>query len=335
MKIFLSLAAYRDPFLPITVTSAYDNAMYKDSLVFAVVEHAYAKEFFDAQAFSFRNQIRHYRMDPIYAYGACAARHLAQTLFNGEDYFFQVDSHTIFEPNWDAQLVAQMENLLMNHQRPVISGYPSFFRMLDPQKLLYGDFNLHRDCLVLSVSQENSFCDGSYLVHIKSEVIKSDTPMVTGFLIGANCFFTVGEVTAEVPYDPFLYFFGEEPSLALRLWTHGYNIFHMNGLPLSTCYERNYRTLHWADPIDKDRSVPWLALERNSQQRLGEIVTGRLQGIYGVGKVRSVQAYADFCGINYLNRTLHPKSYMGGAVFKPYYPELSESATPNFHHPAY
>lgn len=332
MKIFLSLAAYRDPFLPITVKSAYENAKYKDSLIFGIVEHSYAKEFFDLQAFSFKKQIRYYCIDPVYAYGACAARHLAQTLFNGEDYFLQVDSHTIFEPDWDAHLVTQMESLLADHHRPVISGYPSFFRMLDPQKLVYGEFNLHRDCLVLSASQENTFRDDSYMVHIKPEVIKSDTPAVTGFLIGANFLFTVGEVTAEVPYDPYLYFFGEEPSLALRLWTHGYNIFHINGVPLSTCYERNYRMLHWADPVDKDRSVSWLSLEKKSQRRLSEIVTGRLQGIYGVGKVRSIQAYADFSGIDYLNRRLHPKAYIGRRVFQPHHPQKQQLPDQASHH---
>ena len=88
MKIFINLASYRDPFLPITVASAYQNATYKNALVFGIVEHAYARETFDPDLFAFKAQIRYCRLDPLYAYGACWTLHAVQMLYNNEKYFF-------------------------------------------------------------------------------------------------------------------------------------------------------------------------------------------------------------------------------------------------------
>lgn len=315
MKIFLSIASYRDPFLPYTVMSAYQNATYKSDLMFGIVEHAYAKEFFDSHAFVFKKQIRHCQIDPIYANGVCAARHLAQTLYNNETYFFQIDSHTVFEPGWDEYLIAEFEKLNVNHPRPVITGFPREFVIPDYKNVHSIERRNHNHFLALRLHEQQAFKD-DYVILCTSLMLHKQGP-VYGFYVHGNSLFTVGEVISEVPYDPHLYFYGEEQSLALRLWTHGYDIFHLQYLPMYVCYDRNYRMLHWADPIDQQRGQQWWWLEQRSRNRLREIVTGQLRGIYGVGQVRSIQAYADFCGIDYLNRKIDAKAITGEGIFLP------------------
>lgn len=223
MKIFLSIASYRDPFLPYTVMSAYQNATYKNDLAFGIVEQAYAKEFFDIHTFGFKKQIRYYQLDPLYANGACAARHLAQTLYNDETYFFQIDSHTVFEPGWDEYLIAKLEQLRVNHPRPLISGMPREFVIPDYKNVHSIERRDHTDFVALCVHEPKAFKD-SHVVLCAPLIIHEQGP-VYGFYVKGGSLFTLGEVINEVPYDPHLYFYGEEQSLALRLWTHGYDIF--------------------------------------------------------------------------------------------------------------
>lgn len=46
--------------------------------------------------------------------------------------------------------------------------------------------------------------------------------------ISAGMLFTLGHAVMEVPYDPYLYFTGEEITLGARLWTSGWEIYCPN-----------------------------------------------------------------------------------------------------------
>ncbi len=58
-------------------------------------------------------------------------RNLAFSLYDGEQYFLQIDSHTCFEPGWDDTLRAQHTQLLARAAKPIISTYPYRFDMVD------------------------------------------------------------------------------------------------------------------------------------------------------------------------------------------------------------
>ena len=49
-------------------------------------------------------------------------------------------------------------------------------------------------------------------------------------LIAGGFLFGPGSIVSDVPYDPYLYFDGEEISVSARLWTHEYNIYTPNEL---------------------------------------------------------------------------------------------------------
>ena len=52
--------------------------------------------------------------------------------------------------------------------------------------------------------------------------VEVDTP-VAGFHVAGGCVFAPGRIVNEIPYDPLLYFHGEEQALALRAWTRGWD----------------------------------------------------------------------------------------------------------------
>ena len=138
-----------------------------------------------------------------------------------------------------------------------------------------------------------------------------------GFHLGAGCLFAPGELVTHFPYDPYLYFHGEEQSLAARLFTHGWDIFHTPGLPLAHLYRSANgnaptRPLHWDASQDAQRTQSWWTLEQRSRARLKALLQSSQDlGVYGLGRVRTLADYADFCGIDYSARTLAARAYQG------------------------
>lgn len=313
-KIFISIASYRDPLLYSTVMSAYTNASRKDRLVFGIVDQSFPGEFFNLKGLSFSDQVRYLRVDPEYGRGACWARNLAQSMWNGERYFFQVDSHTLFNERWDDVFLNYMQELEKYHEKPLITAYPHGFVAVDNNINNLKKSN-YSGTLALVADQAGSFVNSMY-VSIQARVLASGPP-IHGFLISANCLFGHGAMCEEVPYDPYLYFSGEEHSLALRLWTSGYNIFHVANIPINHHYGRDYRTTVWSDEfIEKNRPQKWYLYDKSSKNRLADVVTNKLKGAYGLGNKRTLNEYIQWCGIDYLNKTLNINSVTGDDTFK-------------------
>lgn len=53
-----------------------------------------------------RKHIREVRLDWHEATGPCRARHLAQCLWSGEEFYLQIDSHMRFAACWDRDLIS-------------------------------------------------------------------------------------------------------------------------------------------------------------------------------------------------------------------------------------
>jgi hypothetical protein len=122
-------------------------------------------------------------------------------------------------------------------------------------------------------------------------------------MLSAGSIFTLGSFVEDIPYDPVLFFNGEEQSLALRAWTKGYNLFHTSKIPLYHCYDNSYRKMYWDS--DEIKLTDWTQLEKNSMARLQQIVTGEYIGSYGIGNERSID-----------NKICDTKAHTGIEMFK-------------------
>ena len=122
-KIFISIASYQDPLLKETLCSAYENAEEKENLRFGVCEQSNLG--IDLASISFANLIQYELIDPVIAKGPCWARSRIQNFIDNEDFYLQIDSHTIFTKGWDQILIQYhnwIEKVLISNF--VITGYP-------------------------------------------------------------------------------------------------------------------------------------------------------------------------------------------------------------------
>ena len=100
--IFIQIASYRDPELPITLQSCIENANNPENLRFGI-----CRQFREGDGF---DEIPEYENDPRFrvvnvdwkkAKGVCWARNIVQNEYDGEAYTLQIDSHHRFAPGWD------------------------------------------------------------------------------------------------------------------------------------------------------------------------------------------------------------------------------------------
>jgi hypothetical protein len=198
-----------------------------------------------------------------------------------------------FVPGWDEKLIAMLGKC--SGKKPVISTYPLEFTPPDqfaPDELV--------------TIQPKGFDDDGVLTQYSwlFPLDKAPDNPETSAFISAGMLFTSGRVVDEVPYDPYLYFTGEEISLGARLWTSGWEIYCPNEVIAYHNYiKQTGRPRHWDDQTD------WVNLSQRSRRRLRHILgieilnqdSDDLMGIerYGLGSIRTLAEYEAFSGLDF------------------------------------
>jgi len=309
MSIFISIASYQDPLLVSTIFSAHDNAQNKDGLIFSICDQS--DEGIKVEEISFANQIHYEHMDPLFSKGPCWARHRAQSFFQEEDFFLQIDSHTQFAPGWDSMFIEQLNKISSIEsddgyfKKPIITSYPRSFKVLDFDKGLFQLKIGDKHTQVITYRKDSLFSKGSFSRQIGIPTKHSD--ITHAILMAAGCIFTKGSFVKEIPYDPNYYFYGEELSMALRAFTKGYSFFHIPDVPLFHLYTDTGnipRKLHWDPEDDENRVVKWKELDKKSLERLDALFAGNVEEPMNLGKERSLEDYASISGIDLKNKII-------------------------------
>lgn len=311
-KIFVSIASYRDPELKKTLLDLLSKAKEPENLVIAIAwQHAEEDEWDDLN--DYKDDPRFKIIDVNYkdAQGVCWARSEIQKLYSGEDYYFQLDSHHRFEKYWDSTLIDYVNFLrCKGYQKPLITSYlPSYFPDTESKTQEVWGLNIDR-----FLPEGAVFLRPHHIDNWKD--LKE--PFPTRFL-SAHFVFTLGSFAKEVPYDPELYFHGEETSLAARAYTWGYDLFSPHRPIIYHEYTRQGKKKHWDDSAD------WSERDKTSYKRF-RILFGmeegcsscqrnKTMGSYTFGNVRSLQHYEVYAGLKFSTRQIH--SYTRSNQFPP------------------
>jgi len=302
-KIFISMASYVDPMLMFTIQDAISHATHPELLYFGVVDQNSENQRGKIDALPFSKQVRYCHIFPEDTFGVSWARAIVFSLYDGEEYLLQVDSHTHFEDGWDDNLRKQYAQLLQKSSKPIISTYPYPFTMSDG-KPTYKRPKENHTVLVLRPHPETPLGENDSVLRFQAKHMFTSEP-VLGCHIAAGFLFCYGTFVEEVPYDPYLYFHGEEQSLSVRAYTRGWDIYHPAWIPLYHLYKQvntAHETHHWQGDVASRRSFDMTYLQNRAKQRLQRLLSGDgLLGAFGLGTVRSMDEFAIMSGIDYKN----------------------------------
>ncbi|WP_296944970.1 GlcNAc-transferase family protein [uncultured Massilia sp.] len=303
--IFVSLASYLDPMLFFTLNDALAKAVRPDLLSFGVVDQHLHDQRAAIAALPFAQRVRYLHVHPEDTLGVSWARSAAFSLYDGEAFLLQVDSHTLFEHGWDEQLRALHGRLLARSAKPIVSTYPYRFDMVDGVPVYTpGD---GRTALVLRPHPQARLTPDDAVLRFAARHLFTSEP-VMGCHVSAGFLFARGSFVEEVPYDPYLYFHGEEQSLAVRAFTRGWDIFHPLTTPVYHLYKTEgtpYATHHWHGAADERRAFRASYLTDRARLRLNRLLMGDgLPGAYGLGQARTMAQYRELSGIDYAAQTI-------------------------------
>ena len=212
--IFVSIASYRDTELKKTVADALAKAKYPDRIYFGICNQANLD---DRECFLMEHpRIKQIIVPTAQTEGACWARWRIMTqLLDEQEFFFQIDSHSRFEQDWDEAYIQEWENC--HDPKAVLSSYPINYHTVTEEKA-------ERTFVRFTpkyVDEDGFVWLGNFVVDLS---IGPNAPEPTAFIAAGNMF-TKSSTVKAVVYDPYLCFMGEEQMYAVRLWTSGYNIY--------------------------------------------------------------------------------------------------------------
>jgi hypothetical protein len=299
MKIFVQIASYRDPELENTVKSMIENSKKPNNLRIGICRQYHPEDGFDTLD-EYRKDKRFRILDVLYSdsKGVCWARNQVQQLYGGEEYTLQIDSHMRFEKNWDDTLIKMVKQLQKKgFPKPLLTGYVSSFNPEnDPAERIQEPWRMAFDRFIP---------EGA--VFFLPETIpgweKLKEPVTSRFY-SAHFAFTLGQFSTEVQHDPEFYFHGEEISIAVRAFTHGYDLFHPHKVVVWHEYTRKGRTKQWDD--DKDWGNKNNLSHQKNRQLFGmdgEEVTMDFS-TYGFGTERTLKDYEIYSGLRFSNRAV-------------------------------
>ncbi len=297
--IFISIAAYRDPQLGPTVADCLRKATYPERLRFGICWQHGPEE--QNLPFPADHRFRVIDVDWQQSRGACWARSEVMKLWQGEDWFLQVDSHCRFVPEWDEILLRTSAKT--GSRKPILSTYASPFTPGDQEVLLEAPMQME----LQSFSAEGiPKLMPANIPWRQNDLISGHRPRRARFL-AAGFLFAPGSFVTEVPYDPELYFLGEESSMTVRAYTHGYDLFHPSQTIVWHDYIRADARKHWGDHTSASSAPkPWNELDQASRKKVRNLLLGKPVGAYGLGSVRTLADYEAYAGISFRLRKAHP-----------------------------
>ena len=338
-SIFVSIASYRDKECLPTVQDLFAKAEHPNRVFVGVyeqndpetdqsitlshlLEHDPTK-IPDLVARWNDGQLRVMMTPAVDAKGPMYARALIeQNLFQNEDFYMIIDSHSLFERKWDSLCLNEWTKASKQSPKPVLSYYPSNFDLgkraqtplqQNPRvKMYYARLlKFDKNCGFPLATKE-------LFVNMPREPIRSLFWM-------AGFSFASSSMIAEVPFDnnyPYL-FLGEEMSMNLRLFTHGYDVFNPSQHILYHIEDREYRPTFWElfyvhrkpksasfTVSDGDRDARKNQMDA-SVQRMAQLLYNHPEHGVALGKVRTYAQFCDFIGINFEKQIAEAHTTLG------------------------
>jgi hypothetical protein len=119
-------------------------------------------------------------------------------------------------------------------------------------------------------------------------------PPLRARFVSGGFLFAPGTFVGAVRYDPELCFLGEEASMTVRAFTHGYDLFHPHETIVWHDYVRKDAVKHW-----DDHTVEWGEQDLLSKDKIRNLLSRQPVNAFGLGNARTIEEYEEYAGLSF------------------------------------
>lgn len=296
-SVFVQIAAYHDFELGKTLVDVLTKSSGKHEIFFGVhLCHYQKKEVFVPPLPNLKLEES---MGPENI-GVGISRSIANSLYDGQDYYLQIDSHTRMYRNWDSSLISLAEKYKSDGvSRPLFTTYPGSYSY-DDNLREYNEFDPSVTAISF-VEKPEMFAKDM----IPSQLAVAPDRADQQRSISAGFIFTTGDFS-YIGYNEKIMFWGEEILLAASAYTNGFDLlipdrqyaYHLY-FDHGAVFQKNMRRHIWNDFPNEYGSK-----EPESKAEVADIFTNRRIGSGALGYERTLEEYGQYAGLDFDTRKI-------------------------------
>lgn len=286
-RILVGIASYRDLELLKTIKDCLEKAEHPERVFFSIANQ-YDQATKHTLDYFTKEKLKLAQVDYRQTGGLGWARRLVVDLWGDEDFALQIDAHTRFDQGWDSILL--QEWVACNDSKAILSAYPTPFEYNERGEEVFTPYSKVGQMRIEKFASNIPIFKGE-LSKEPGEIRQKISGLSGGFQFGPGEMFGVSFV-AQVC------FMGEEFVRAFQLFSHGFNFYAPNKLPLYHLYKRE-DTRFWDDlpaagVVEKSR---YDNMTKQSYKWIRDLLSGKLKDcdLY-FGGVRSLTDYEKYIG---------------------------------------
>lgn len=292
-SIFVNIAGYHDYEIVKTIQNLIDESSKENSINFGI--HSVFEEE-DTIGIIKTDNIKYIASKAPLNLGPALGRYIANSLYNNEDYYLMIDSHTRLGKNWDKIFtddIAYYKNL--GFEKPLLTAYPTTYWYEDgvekrspgshlPQNIRFTSYENNSLKSIVLGGSRHAVYDNSIYQH----------SIAGGFCFGPGPFIDFNEDIS----------FSEEFIVGAMLYTSGYDlliprsliVYHYYNAPEKAGFEEFNRRSVWHYPPNLESLGILLG---KSNETILNIIKENVVGKYCLGNKRSLEDYGKYLGISF------------------------------------
>jgi hypothetical protein len=287
----VQISAYHDYELAETILDALKKSSKDNDINFGVHLCYYTDDIFIPSL----SNVKYKTVQAPEGLGVGYGRYEANALYNGEDYYLQVDSHTRFVQNWDSLLIQVHSEYVAEGCKPIITSYPSNYWYEDHDGTISFDKPTPIQTIVFETKEPEN--DNSPFIKQKADV--NELGNIFAKSVSGGSVFSSGDL-ANVAPNKKMFYWGEETLMAARFFTHGYDLMLPKEQTLFHLYfnpdkgNKNYRRHSWGDFTELSAK-----LTAESDNELKRIFDGKIIGDQELGSKRTLEEFEYYANVKF------------------------------------
>lgn len=302
-SIFINIPSYKDPDLWNTIDNFIKNAKYPERIFFGITNQS-------ENPIEAKGKLKKYNnvnmdiIEPGSIVGCQPARLNSHKFYNGQDYYLNMDSHMRSSLNWDIDIIDQYVKDREEFGKSVFTGYATSYHVDENGNDVFADHKIMPTFFMSKENQKSFYENG---VPQFQGIHKNHQHSVLSPYVSGHFFFTEKHVIETVPFMDKITFTEEEPLMALRFFTAGFNLLTPSGNFVFHRYGRDKRPLFWEDFPD----VWYKETEKSRNHFLDVVLNNIIDQKYGLFDKKTVRDFELYAGINFKNRYLSERLING------------------------